>query len=289
MRSKLLLLLPVIILAASFAGCNIINPSEATPTYVQIDSFSFKQTDPNKTGSISHKITAVWVYFDNDAIGVFELPCRFPIITDKRGVVSVSPGVTYGGIKDEHSQYPFYTFDSMTIDPAPGQVHVFDAETRYINDFTLAYVEDFEIGNGFERADVNKTEDTSLVRTAATGQVYEGAGSGYIYIDQSHPSSAVVNNTPFRVSSGRAFLEINYKCSVDFMIGLRGTFANDVQVEQDFHGIRPNGNWNKLYIDIEPYVASLGAARYQVRISTELPDGQQNGYVLIDNIKVVTF
>lgn len=289
MRSKLLLLLPALLLAATFTGCDIINPSEPTPTYVRIDSFRFDEDDPNRTGSSSNKITAVWVYQDNDAIGVFDLPCSVPVIMDKRSRISIAPGVTYGGIKDYQALYPFYTFDSMTIDPSPGNVINLDANTGYISGLRMPYNEDFEIGNGFEEVYPNQVGDTSLTRVSGSNDVFEGGGSGYIYLDQTNSRAEVANSTAFRVRSGNAYIELNYKCNFSFLVGLRGSFSNDIDVYKYFHGINANEGWNKMYIDIEPYIAELGAEEYKVAIYAELPEGQANGYILLDNIKVVTF
>lgn len=289
MRSKLLLLLPALLLAATFTGCDVINPSEPTPTYIRIDSFKFEETDPNRTGSSSNKITAVWVYQDNKSVGVFDLPCNIPILMDERSVISIAPGVTYGGIKDYQAIYPFYTFDTMTVDPDPGNVITFDANTRYISDLRLPYNEDFEIGNGFEEVYPDQIGDTSLVRVNSSFDVFEGDGSGYIYIDGTNPRAEVANSTPFNIRSGNAFIELNYKCNVSFLVGLRGSFSNNIDVYKYFHGINANEKWNKIYIDIEPYVGELGAEEYRVAILTELPDGQSDGYILLDNIKVVTF
>lgn len=283
------MLLPVLLIAATFSSCDIINPSEPTPTFVRIDSFSFSNPDPNRTGSGSHKITAVWVYQDNDALGVFDLPCTFPVLMDKKSVLSIAPGITYGGLKDYQAMYPFYAFDSMTVEPAPGETVVFNANTRYYDGVSFPYKEDFEIGNGFERADKNVVEDTSLVRTADADKVFEGGGSGYIYMDANHPSTEVVNTNAFNLGNGNAFIELNYKCSVGFLVGLRGTLQDDVTVYKYFHGVNANGNWNKMYIDIEPYIGELKALEYQVLIQSALPSGQSDGYILLDNIKVVTF
>lgn len=283
------MLLPVLLIAATFSSCDIINPSEPTPTFVHIDSFSFSNPDPNTTGSGSHKITAVWVYLNNKALGVFDLPCTFPVLMDKKSFLSIAPGVTYGGLKDFQALYPFYMFDSMTIEPAPGETIDLKAKTKYYNGLSFPYIENFDIGNGFERADKNAVEDTSLVRTSATDKVFEGDGSGYIYMDGVHPKTEIVNTTSFPIKTGNAFIELNYKCSVGFLVGLRGTLQDDVTVYKYFHGVNANGNWNKLYIDIEPYMGELQALKYQVLIRAELPEGQSDGYILLDNIKVVTF
>ena len=68
----------LIILSALFAtGCNVINPQEKVPAYFHIDSFSFVSTDPSRHGSISNNITSVWVYWDNEHVGVYDIELEF--------------------------------------------------------------------------------------------------------------------------------------------------------------------------------------------------------------------
>ena len=80
------------------ASCNLINPSEPIPTYVQIDSFQFKTSNPVLTGTARQKIFSAFVYLDNQLIGAYELPARIPIISNKPGLLKVAPGVILNGL-----------------------------------------------------------------------------------------------------------------------------------------------------------------------------------------------
>src|SRR3954469_7333951 len=99
-----------VVIAACFMqqGCNIINPAEPTPTYVHIDSFNM-QGNVNVTGTNSHKITNVWVYYNNHSMGVFNLPVTVPIITEgTNGVLRLQPGIDANGFSTIEIPYPFY-------------------------------------------------------------------------------------------------------------------------------------------------------------------------------------
>src|SRR5215216_2342823 len=106
MRNKFLLF--VAIAGMSFSSCDVINPAEPAPTYVRIDSFTFKTKDLSKEGSGNQKINCAWVFFNNDAIGVFDLPANIPVMANEAGVISVIPGVSKGGLIDYNVQYPFF-------------------------------------------------------------------------------------------------------------------------------------------------------------------------------------
>ena len=72
------------ILAASlacflvFSSCETGDLEAEVPSYFAIDEVVVAE-DPSK-GSNSQNITDVWVTMDNQFIGTYELPCRFPIL-----------------------------------------------------------------------------------------------------------------------------------------------------------------------------------------------------------------
>ncbi|HRC92920.1 MAG TPA: hypothetical protein PLQ16_12225, partial [Bacteroidia bacterium] len=57
-------LFTVIAFASLMQACNLINPAEPTPAYIQIDTINLT-TNLTTQGSASHKIVDAWVYVDN--------------------------------------------------------------------------------------------------------------------------------------------------------------------------------------------------------------------------------
>lgn len=281
-------LLFVTIIALFFNSCDVVNPAEKVPTYVHIDSFTFKINDPSKEGSGSQKINCAWVYFNNDAIGVFDLPANIPVATDVAGVISVIPGVNKNGLRDYNTQYPFFVTDSLTITPNGGNITVFNAKTSYSKDAIFQWKEDFETGNTFIPFNDALTDDTTIVRVNTNDMVFEGAGAGYIYMDATHKYSENICNTGFPIPQGKAFLEINYKCNTSFQLGLQTVISGAIDYEY-FAGVKAKEGWNKLYIDISEYTAAKNGSVYRVIIKAGLDDGLSTGYVLLDNLKVITY
>lgn len=272
-------------------GCNIINPSEPVPTYIRIDSFNVLQTDPSRTGSTSHSITSAWVYFNNQTVGVFDVPGTIPIIANSVGQVQIRPGVTFAGIKNYETTYPFYSFDTFSISPAPSQIIKHMPEVRYIADAKFPYVESFDLGNTFTKVNNALTTDTSITRidkNTNPDKVFEGSGSGYIYLTSVHPTSENINNDGFPITRGEVFLEVNYKCDVSFEIGLQTTVSGNIHYEY-IAGAKASSEWKKLYISLTDFVSKNKGTAYRTMIKTKLPDGQTTGYVLLDNIKVVCY
>lgn len=271
------------------AGCDLINPAEKVPTNVHVDSFTFSNPNPVQTGTASHKITCVWVYFNNNPVGVFDLPATFPVIMDGPGTLQIVPGVTYSGLNDFQTLYPFYAAYQMQLDYKPGETVTAKPETRYNTDIKFNYKEDFEIGNSFIKL---YDEDSALIRIEDNAYVFEGGASGYMYVRSSGPvksENIVSSGAGFPISTGQSYLEIDYKSSVPFSIGLQSTNVSGTNDAEYIISVRPsNGVWKKMYVGLQSYTGSFKGVAYRVLLKAFL-DGQTEGYVAVDNIKVISY
>lgn len=288
MRLKFLLFLVPVVLSG--VGCNVVNPVEDVPTYIKIDSFNFIINDPAKEGSPAHGITSVWIYYNNNPIGTFDLPCNVPVITEgDKGMISVVPGITLNGLVDLQPQYPFFKFDTTTLYTNPGKVQQFTPRGEYISSAKFPYKEDFEVGNSFQALYPDLTNDTTIRRNTNKDYVLNGGGSGYIELSDAFPYSESISNTGFPIPLGEAFLEISYKCSVPFEVGMYNTLNEGVDAYNYIMGVKATDTWKKMYIELGTYTGNYKGKDHKVLIRAELPEGQSSGYVAIDNIKVVTF
>lgn len=262
-------------------SCNIINPVEDIPTYIHIDSFNFEST-PN-TGTSSHKITSMWVYFDGKTIGTFELPATIPILTNKPGQILIRPGITFNGLKDIQTPYFLYQTDTLTIQNNPGKTIHFQPTTKYYPDSILNVMNvDFESGNPFTKVD----GDTGLLITNNPNYTFEGSYAGLIVLDSQSYSNNILQQ---EFSTGmNPFIELNYKNSLPFQVGLQTTSSTGTTVVQFLVGFNPKENWNKVYIGLADFAAAYPNRKYRVviRVITESP---QDGFVALDNVKVISF
>ena len=288
MRVKnLLSFIPLLIL---LSACNIINPTENVPTYVKIDSVILDIDNPTLQGSAAHGITSIWIYYNNSPVGIFDIPCNVPVITEgERGTLSVAPGITLNGLVDLQPQYPFYSFDTITLNSIPGGTVNYTPTTSYTKAAKFPYKEDFEVSNSFVALTPELDNDTSISNARDKALVFEGGGSGYIQLNTSYSFSESINTTGFPIPRGEAYLEINYKCSVPFEVGLYNTLNTGVDVYEYIMGIKASDTWKKMYVELGTYTGKYPGKDYKVLIKTSLPDGMSSGYVLIDNIKIVTY
>lgn len=278
-----------IIAAAFFSqSCNIINPAEQVPTYLKIDSFRVTSNDMNKTGSTHSKITSVWVYADNALIGAFDLPANVPVPVNSNSFITLSPGISYSGLKSFQVIYPFYSNDTFVLKAAPGKTYNRTATVQYTEAAQFQWKEDFETGNTFLKMYDYKTEDTSMARSTDATKVFEGGGSGFIYLTKQKPNSENINNKDIPVKNGEAYIEVNYKCNTAFEIGLQTTKSGQTYNEY-IGGVKANENWSKIYIGVQTFIGTHNATTVRMLLKAKLPDGASDAYVLIDNIKLITY
>lgn len=270
------------------AGCNIINPKEDIPTYVRIDSFTFKSDNPGLTGTTRQDITAVWAYLDGQNLGVFELPAEIPILMDGTKELQLAPGVNEQGMLDYKLQYPHFAFYKTNITADPGKTITLQPETKYIEDLKY-WRTDFESGNTFQKL----SGDTAIRLVSGIDSVFEGGKAGCISLNANA-------DVPYRTSESfslidfipgqNAYLEIHYKGNLPFAVGILAALNNGSNTSTYLAGIKPRDEWGKFYVNISQYTSQYPSAlNFSVLIRVAMEDGQTDGYVLLDNIKVISY
>ena len=269
-------------------SCNMINPSDPVPTYVRIDSFSFYGNE-TVTGSNSHNINCVYVYLNNQSIGIFDLPVTVPVILNQPGKILVTPGIHFNGIGAFPGQYTFYLSDTFSISPAPGQTIRPVVKTTYFPQTKLRYYVDFDGSiSGVANPFVKLTGDTGIARTAIPSEVFEGIHSGIISLPDGKDSSTITNSDPFVLPHNQdVFLEMNYKCNIPLTVGV-STEIDGASYSAYQVGFYPNEKWTKVYINLRTFASSYQGDKYKL-LFRAIKDKTGYGYVLLDNLKIVSF
>lgn len=263
------------------SGCNVINPSEQVPTYVRIDSFAFE-------GNASHDIKCIWVYYNNNPVGAFDLPATVPIITNgTTGDLQIAAGIMINGLNERPISYPFYKYDISTLTSNPGKIVPYTPKTGYYDSVKQFTISNFEAGiTRFAKV----LGSAALVSVTTDSLVYEGAGTGAIFLPSTADSSVDSTMTPFTIPLGAAFIEINYNSTVPFAIGIQSNLGNVYQSEISWAGIKPSdANWHKFYFNLTGFISSFTGDNYTLFIKAFPPSTNAGGRLLIDNIKLVTF
>lgn len=281
---KIINLFFVTIIWWSVQGCNIVNPPEDIPTYIHIDSFTFNNPDPLRTGSASHAIGSVWVYYNNSSIGVFDLPADVPVIAKGRGALQIAPGVTQNGLQSYQGAYPYYLMDTFAFDAAPTQTFHHKPQTQYIQSALFPWMEDFETASKFTPL----TTDGINIIPVDGSDPYMGTKYGLISLPNAGDSTEVISQIAFDKPSSATFCELDYKSDVTVYMGLVAVTSTTAYSPYYIIALKPNAEWKKIYINLATYMGNNPALKYYVVLKAALPAGQQSGYAAFDNIKIVT-
>ena len=274
-----------------FAACNIINPNEEVPTYIHVEPFVFNNPDSSFTGSSFQIIPSARVSVDDITVGIFDLPCTVPVLLKKSGSLRVAPFVTNQGLKSYVFLYPFFAADTTTIIYNPGQVQHFSPKTKYSADLTGV---SFRLKVNFEEGLLfrNLSGDTSLLLEQGAGKVLDGKYSGALYLNQAHKASESISSNYFDWPATPCYLELEYRSTIPFSIGLQAENSAGTTYKEYLAGFFPKDEHNKVYVELSTFTkANSSFSKFYITLRGDLNDNDgkyKEGYVLIDNIKVIS-
>jgi hypothetical protein len=283
----------VIALVLLFASCRKMESDQTVPAYLKIDSVYLKTFYPTQ-GSPSSKITNIWVYVDGTVIGVFELPAMFPALYAGKHKLEIRPAVKQNGISSTIIPYPFYKpiiFEDFNFYP-DSVINMGALKTMYYDNAKFAWIEDFESPTlSIIESD---NSDTTIRRTypAYNPEAYLSENSRYsgeIVITKEKPFflGYSFNEYDLPRDGTPVFMEINFKTQYPLLIGL---FVDDPVDYNwvDMIYLKETDEWNKLYINVGPYVSMYPSAYgFKIYFSANLNDGSESAKIFIDNIKLI--
>ena len=125
----------------TLVSCNKQELEADIPAYIYINNFTLTTTP--EQGTSSHKITDAWVYLDQELLGVFELPVRFPVVKEGSFKLDVYPGIKENGIAERRERYLFYNGYSEQIQLEKEKTIEITPTTTYTSGTTFYWMEDF--------------------------------------------------------------------------------------------------------------------------------------------------
>jgi len=274
-----------------FTGCGKTSPDEI-PSYIKIDTISINVTAVQ--GTRSHKVVDTWVYADNELIGAFELPAKFPVLKSGTSNLEIFAGIKMNGINETRVQYPFYERINKTVTLEPEKVTDLGyLKFSYVEGTKFAWLEDFEYSNlsidSTSRSEVNlKRTKLPELETEFPNENNDYAGKVVIPNDSLVFECASHEAFKLPTSGTSVFLELNYKSNNPFTVGL---FINgSVSSQRPVLVINPSADWNKIYINLTPTVSSnTGASTFKVFFSAIKNTDDAQAEIYLDNIKLLHF
>ncbi|PID93357.1 MAG: hypothetical protein CSA95_08230 [Bacteroidetes bacterium] len=267
-----------------FASCIKETP---IPSYVRVEKSLLESYEP-VSGSSSHQIVDVWLYVDNQQIGVFETPVNIPILKEGPVSLRLKAGVMANGIADSRRVYEFYLPYEQEVNLVRDSVIVVTPVYAYRENTSFSWIEGFEdLRVNMERT---KNSDTTLFITSNPEEVYEGNASGKVVL--SAPDSVsyfeVVSDTTYRLPQDGSIvvLEFDYKTESVFTVGL--TAFDQVWRRTPVLNLNPTDDWKKVYVYLTTAVTThINAEYYKVFIGGVLDEEEEQSVILLDNIKLL--
>lgn len=285
----LLLVIPVIFF---LSGCVKNNPE---PVWLEINEWTL-QSNPNATddqGEMTHNFSEAWVYVDNKVIGVFELPCKIPVLVSGDAKVQLYPAVRNNGIAATKKIYPFvepYVINSMNF--VPGQTYTFQPTTKYAANCNF-WIEDFDAGSVKIQTDNNFSNASlqieSLSAISLTGDY------GHIALSPTDSLWVGITTDALTLPKGKEiYLEIDYRNTNPLLTGVRAFNISGGSTDNDNVTVKAqkedNLQWKKIYIDLKEIVSySQTAASFKQYFKTLLPPNVALADIYLDNIKIIHF
>lgn len=282
-----------VVLSFGLSGCVKNNP---LPVWLEINQWTLN-SNPNSVndpGALTHNFSDVWVYVDGKVIGVFEVPCKIPVLASGNCKVLLYPAIKNNGLASAKKIYPFAEPFETTLQLTEGETYVFNPVTRYDTN-TKFWIEDFESNSiKIEKETVNSSPGLNL---QIQNNPSEGNWGYYGHLSLNTTDSLWIGVMPALVlpkSGAEVYLEFDYKNTSSILTGMiELQLGGGTQDHGGYTAIRQKLEelqWKRIYIDLKDVVSNTpNGITYRQYLKMRLDSGLSSSDVYIDNIKVIHF
>lgn len=256
-----------------------------------IPAFTF-QANLNQ-GTSSEAITEVWVYSDDQNLGVYDLPAKIPILELGTANIRIFAGIKNNGISNTRIRYPFYAPFDTTLNISAFQIDTLIPHFTYYNQAVISE-KGFESGNFLVQTGTN---NGNFSVTNQANQVFEGNRSGWGHLDAGSSHLFYKDDENLNYSSGEnVFLELNYSSNNIFSVGYITT-TGGIQAKNVALIINPTSSgdglspvWKKIYIDFGYVLQQNPNAQFHELYIESIPANATTPVnIFLDNLKWVTW
>jgi len=255
------------------------------PAYISIPSITLT-TDYASEGSVSSKITDAWVYINDDLVGVYELPAKFPVLKEGNVSVKVYAGIRDNGIAASRARYLLYDPHTEQVSLIPGGTIEIIANIIYNAGAKFSWLEDFEGAS----TSFLYTAGSDTIFNRQSGTLKEGDFSGQVYLEDEmdffESISVPFNDLPIGET---VYLEMDFITNENIIVGV---YLDGEQFA--FITLNVSSDWNKIYINLKEVLKSkTNSSEVKVFIGLKEEGGTifktNNPQVYIDNVKLVHY
>jgi hypothetical protein len=282
-----------VVLSFGLSGCVKNNP---LPVWLEINQWTLNSNpnSVNNPGALTHNFSDVWVYVDGKVIGVFEVPCKIPVLVSGNCKVSLYPAIKNNGLAAVKKIYPFAEPFETTLQLTEGETYVFNPVTKY-NVNTKFSIEDFENSTvTIEKETVYSSPDLDL---QIQNNPSIGNWGNYGHLSLNTIDSLWIGILPELIlpkSGAEVYLEFDYKNTNSILTGMIERQIGGSNVDHGGYTAArqnlENLQWKRIYIDLRDVVSNTpNGYAYRQYLKMSLDSGLSSSDVYIDNIKVIHF
>ncbi len=278
------LFLLFILLAHLFllSSCKKYQPADSS-FFIKSEQEKITVSTTSRDGSGSHKITDLWLYVNGKYQGTYPNGSLMPVVSQGKGVkINVFAGIKNNGISDTRIPYPFFDFLTLDTLVESGKTVTRGFVFKYKAATTFTWMENFE--NTVGTSIVNDGFDGVLDK-AQPEDCFEGKSLRFTLPAGGTAARMVSTGDGFILptSSGNVYLEIDYKCDTDFIVGLIGSDGIEIPAIT----IKKQLSWNKIYIQFSVAASSLATLKSNVYFKILKDSNGQTKQIFLDNIKLL--
>lgn len=267
-------------------GCIKNNPD---PSWIQINEWTLVDNPDAPIGELTHNFSNVWVYVDNEFIGIFEVPCKIPVLKEGSKSITLLPTILNNGISATKKAYPFVSEFKTTVDLIKNETVTINPTTSYYSTVHYA-IEDFEsIDMHIVSDQESQTDMLQMVDpTNPANKV------GRVLLDDfTNKWIAYWDESLVLTSGNEVYLEFDYYNTNQIntgMIAIDSDGSSQVIDNITVSDQKPSEvKWKKIYIDLKDLVRNSGAIEFLQTFQATLDEGDSQGLIYLDNIKVIYY
>lgn len=279
-------------IAILFSACMKQNPDAS---WIKISNWTLEsnQASQNSPGELTMNVKNVRITIDGSVMGIFEVPCKLPILKSGMNKIILAPVILNNGIAKTKKVYPFLEKFEVEVDLVQNDTIQINPTTRYLESLQFK-IEDFEnpgttiIEDASSSAHMNDNAAPSFLGSN------NGLNVGEILLSETN--NFWLASTQWGISPTKGeevYLELDCYNTNHLETGVLGISGGSVSQNPN---IRVNAQeegaleWKKIYIDLKEIIAnSANVNTFEISFLGVLDDNETAGEIYIDNVKVVHF
>lgn len=267
------------------SGCIKNNPM---PTWIKVSKFTLVDNPDINEGELTENITDGWIYINDKFVGIFELPCKIPVLYSGSDMkISVYPTVRMNGIHETKQQHPYLEGYYVNKDLHENDTTFINPITRYTSN-TEFWIEDFQAGsikliNGTDNlANIVLTNDP-LVPNNRYGKI--------TLTPEINTWSVYTADAMVYTRGARVIMEFDYCNTTGISARVNAGKIDGTITEHYFVLVnkqdKDNLVWKKIYLDFTETVNLSGGYKFWHALKSYVNSDSASDVVMIDNIKLI--